>query len=248
MTTQNGDRAVGGATNHLLPLLVDYLDDVAARAADRIGPIDGIAVTLDVDRSPVTAGSSTPLANTVDQLQYTIGLGPCLHALRTGEGQYVPDLGNDHRWGDYGPRAAALGAASCVSEPVLDGECVLGVFKAYSREVDGITPDQRAVIRTVSTEIVGGIGLAQRLTSQAVELDDRAAAMNTRRMIDLALGILSERTNCSVGDAFALLRRYSQQYNVKLNEAARQVVGDRLTDQAQAPFKPASGLSLTRRE
>lgn len=241
MTTQNDDRVDGEATHELLPLLVDYLDDVAVRSADRFGPVAGVAVTLDIDRSPVTAGSSSQLAYEVDRLQYAIGTGPCLHALRTGEGQYVPDLGNDHRWGPYGPEAAALGAASCVSEPITDGQRILAVLKAYSSEVDGITPDQQALIRTVSIEMVGGIGLAQRLSRQALELDDRAAAMNTRRAIDLALGILSERTGSSVSEAFTLLRRYSQQYNVKLNEAARQVVGERLNDPAhvQAPFQRA---------
>ncbi|WP_404819772.1 ANTAR domain-containing protein [Terribacillus saccharophilus] len=47
-----------------------------------------------------------------------------------------------------------------------------------------------------------------------------------------------------MAEAFALLRRYSQQFNVKLNEAARQVVGDRLTDESSsehAPFQRASG-------
>lgn len=242
MATHHAERPVGEATHDLLPLLIDYLDDVAVRTAERVGAVDGVAVTIDVDRSPVTAGSSSPLAFEVDQLQYAIGTGPCLHALRTGVGQYVPDLAADDRWDGYGPQAAALGAASCVSEPVLIGDRVIGVLKAYSRNRDGIDPDQRALIRVVSTELVGGIGLAQRLTSQAVELDDRAAAMNTRRVIDLALGILTERTGCSVAEAFALLRRYSQQYNVKLNEAARQVVGGRLTEQpeVQAPFQRAS--------
>ncbi len=233
------NRADGPATVDLVPLLVDYLDDVAAKTAERIGPVD-VAVTIDVDRSPVTAGSSSSLAQAVDALQYSIGTGPCLHALRTGVGLYVPDLASDDRWGRYGPEAAALGAASCVSAPVVVGERVLAVLKAYSREIDGIDPEQRALISLVSTEIVGGIGLALRLSSQAAELDDRAAAMNTRRVIDLALGILTERTTCSVAEAFALLRRYSQQYNVKLNEAARQVVGERLTDPPApvlAPFQ-----------
>ena len=82
--------------------------------------------------------------------------------------------------------------------------------------------------------------MAAKLAEQAKELDDRAAAMNTRRTIDLALGIMMERTGCGLEQAFALLRRYSQQYNVKLNDAARQVVATQAgpaEDVDHAPFR-----------
>lgn len=237
------------AADEILPLLVGYLDDVAQRTAARTAIDGGVAVTMDPESTPVTAGSSSPLAWQVDQMQYEIGVGPCLHALRTGEGLYVADLGADHRWKDYGPRAAALGAASCVSSPVLVGGRVVAVMKAYSRTIDGISPDQQAVIAEVALEISGGIDLARHLTSQARELDDRTAAMDTRRTIDLALGVLVERTDCTVAEAFSLLRRYSQQFNVKLNEAARQVLADKIgaekvgadSDVASAPFARPAG-------
>ncbi len=232
------------ASYEVVPLLLDYLDDVAIRTAERLGPIGGVAVTMEGETEPMTVGSSQPLAFEVDQLQYSIGKGPCLHALRTGFGLYVSDLAHDDRWDDYGPKAAALGAASCVSLPVLVSGRVAAVLKAYGRYVDGISDQQRDAMASVAAEISGGIALAQRLTLQARELDDRAAAMDTRRVIDLALGILMERTNCDVGAAFALLRRYSQNYNVKLNDAARQVLAampGQSLDLEQAPFnRPAS--------
>jgi GAF domain-containing protein len=163
---------------------------------------------------------------------------PCLHALHTGEGLYVPDLGSDHRWRDYGPRAAELGAASCVSVPVRMGDEVFAVLKAYARAVDGISAEQRALVELVALEVAGGIGLAHHLTAQARELDDREAAMDTRRTIDLALGVLVERTDCSIGEAFTLLRRYSQQYNVKINSAARQVLINKLGEDFDADHAP----------
>ncbi len=229
----------GRASQDALPLLLGYLDDVAVRTAGRMGLNGGVAITMDADVDPVTAGSSSDLAWEVDQLQYEIGLGPCLHALRTGEGLYVVDLGVDDRWRDYGPRAAERGAASCVSTPVLVDDRVAAVLKAYAREIDGISAAQQALLTSVAAEVAGGIGLATHLTAQARELDDRAAAMDTRRSIDLALGVLVERTGGTVDDAFALLRRYSQQYNIKINEAARKIMVDKVGagfDTDHAPF------------
>jgi len=234
-----GRPASNPASHEVVPLLLDYLDDVAVRTAERLGPIGGVAVTMEKESDPLTVGSSGTLPLKVDQLQYAIGKGPCLHALHTGEGLYVPDLARDERWDDYGPKAAALGAASCVSLPVLVAGRVAGVLKAYGREIDGISAEQREVVAEVAVEIAGGIALARRLALQARELDDRAAAMDTRRVIDLALGVLMERTGSDVEAAFALLRRYSQHYNVKLNDAARQVLGampGQSPDLERAPF------------
>jgi GAF domain-containing protein len=221
-----------------VPLLAGYLDDIALRTDERLGSVSGVAVTLGGADTPLTVGSSSQLALDTDLLQYAIGVGPCLHALRSGEGMYVPDLGNDDRWEDYGPRAAALGAASCVSTPVsIDGR-PLAVLKVYSSVVDGITPEQRELVAQVAKEISGGIRLAQHLTRQANELDDRVSAMDTRRVIDLAIGILMERNKATASESFDLVRRYSQHYNLKLRDAARQIVtGVDGASEEGAPFK-----------
>lgn len=234
----------GVAAHDLVPLLLDYLDDVAVRAADRLGSVGGVAVTLGSAGGPLTIGASSALAVDVDLLQYSIGVGPCLQALQSGVGMYVPDLAADHRWADYGPRAAARGAASCISVPVIVHERPAAVFKVYSAEVDGLSTDQRRLADRLAVEIAGGVALAARLAEQAKDLDDRVAAMNTRRAIDLALGMLMERSHCTVEEAFALLRRYSQHFNVKLNDAARQIVESHAGSAAgvdHAPFRSRSG-------
>jgi GAF domain-containing protein len=215
---------VGPASAALVPLLSDYLDDVAIRTAARLEDVAGVAVTLKVADGPLTVGSSNDLAADVDAIQYEVGVGPCLYALREGIGSYVPDLANDHRWRDYGPRAAARGAACCVSVPVLVDADPVAVVKIYADRVDGITEPQRALARSVATDIAGGIGLARRLSVQAHTIDDRESAMDTRRIIDLALGVLMERARCNADQAFTLLRKQSQATNVKLREIAREIV------------------------
>jgi GAF domain-containing protein len=237
----------GPAASAMVPLLSDYLGDVASRTADRMGQVAGVAVTLAVADGALTVGASNDLAADVDSIQYDVGVGPCLYALREGIGTYVPDLGNDRRWEDYGPRAAARGAASCVSCPVLVDGRPAAVVKVYASRIDGLSPSQRDLATAVAGEIAGGIGLARQLSIQAHTLDDRESAMNTRRVIDLALGVLMERTQCKADQAFTLLRKQSQTSNVKLRDVARQVLrtveGAQVTD-GMAPFK-RPGARLT---
>jgi GAF domain-containing protein len=238
---------MGAASSALGPLLSDYLDDVASRTAARLGVVAGVAVTLELADGPLTVGASNDLAADVDSIQYEVGVGPCLYALHEGIGMYVRDLANDHRWGDYGPRAAARGAASCVSVPVLVDDRPAAVLKAYASSIDGLSRSQRDLATSVAADVAGGIGLARQLSIQAQTIDDRESAMDTRRVIDLALGVLMERTQCDANQAFALLRKQSQNSNLKVRDVAGQVLatveGAQVTD-AKSPFRQP-GARLT---
>jgi GAF domain-containing protein len=236
--TTNG--AARSATNDLLAPLTVYLDDVAARAADRLEPTAGVAITLGMTDVPLTIGASTDLARDVDLIQYEIGKGPCLHALHHGVGMYVPDLASDTRWGEYGARAAARGAKSCISVPVFHQDEPAAVFKVYAGVVDGLTEDQQEIAKSCAPEVAGGIGLAVHLARQARTIDDRVAAMSTRRVIDLAVGIVMERLHTDADSAFALLRKLSQTSNVKLRDAAASIVAAlpaATSDSMKAPFR-----------
>ena len=206
----------------MLTLVEGYLEDAARRTHDRLGNVAGVAITTAVaDGDPVTAGASTSLAEEVDRVQYAIGHGPCLDALRGGSETYVPDLAQDPRWPRYGPEAAARGVRSSLSIPVVDGRgIVLGVVKVYSAEVDGLDQHQRRTGRELGLEVAGGVGLANTLVATAHELDDRIDAMDTRRTIDLATGLLMGRLGCSPEEAFGLLRLESQNHNVKVHDVA----------------------------
>ena len=156
-------------------------------------------------------------------MQFRIGFGPCLEALRGRGGLYVPDLFVE-RWGEYGRAAAALGVRCCVSIPVERAGEVLAVAKVYAAAVDGLSAEQRALAAELATEVAGTVGLARSLTAHARELDDRTRAMDTRRVIDLALGVIMERAHCSSDAAFSTLRRQSQHTNTPLADVARLVL------------------------
>jgi hypothetical protein len=173
-------------------------------------------------------------------VQYDIGFGPGLRALRGDGGAYVPDL-TVERWGAYGQAAAGLGVRCCVSIPVERAGDVVAVAKVYAAEVDGLTPAQRQLAVGLAAEVAGSIGLARTLTAQAHELDDRASAMDTRRTIDLAIGVVMERAQCSADVAFATLKQQSQHTNTPVTAVARTVVSAFGDGGAAAPFDRAHG-------
>lgn len=215
---------MGRTADEVIVMVADHLDELARNAHRRLGEVSGVAVTMaHGDGRPTTVGASTGLARKVDQVQFEIGFGPCLRALRGEGGAYVPDLGVE-QWGAYGRAAAALGVRCCMSIPVERAGEVLAVAKVYAAEVDGLSSEQRRRADAYAREVAGSVGLARSLTAQARELDDRTAAMNTRRTIDLAIGVLMERTQSSADVAYDTLRRQSQQTNTPVTGIAQKVV------------------------
>lgn len=235
-----------GAAVQVSAAVTDYLEDLTRRSHLRLGNVAGVAVSMvGAGDEPVTAGASTQLARTVDAVQYAIGTGPCLDALAGSGGAYVADLGADPRWGDYGARASARGVRCCLSVPVRaadtvgvyvdDPERVMAVVKVYGTEIDGLDVEQQRLGRSLATEVVAGIRMAQTLQLTATELDDRARAMNSRRSIDLAVGILMERAGVDADQAFALLKSYSQTRNTRLVDVVADLLEDRYGADATTP-------------
>ncbi|HEY5784278.1 MAG TPA: ANTAR domain-containing protein [Microlunatus sp.] len=233
---------MGRSSDAVIVMVADHLDELARNAHQRLGEVSGVAVTMaSAAGRPTTVGASTELARDVDRVQFEIGFGPCLRALRGDGGAYVPDLGVE-RWGAYGRAAAALGVRCCVSIPVKRAGQVLAVTKVYAAEVDGLSSEQRQLAIAYAREVAGSIGLARSLTAQADELDDRTTAMNTRRTIDLAVGVLMERAQCSAEVAFATLKRQSQRLNTPVTEVAQSVISAfGVPADSVAPFERAPG-------
>lgn len=222
MTTSPPLRRWGVSSPEVLTLVEGYLAEAATRTHERLGDVAGVAITTAVaSGDPMTVGSSTALAAEVDHVQYALGVGPCLYALAEGRETYVPDLARDPRWAPYGVEAAGLGVHTSLSVPVVAGRLgVVGVVKVYATAVDGLDREQRSHGRELALEVAGGLGLASTLVQTSLELDDRIEAMDTRRTIDLATGLLMGRLGIGPEEAFDLLRRESQNHNLKLRDVA----------------------------
>jgi hypothetical protein len=218
-----------------------FLADVAGRLDRAVAPSCGAAVTLQ-DPRPRTGGASTELAARVDAAQYEVGVGPCLTTLASGHEQHIPDLAGDPRWGDYGRRAAELGVHACFSAPVVVDGATIAVLKVYADHTQPFDEPDLTVTRTHAREVAGGLLLAGQLLRESTLTADLRAAMGTRRVIDLALGVLMARAGVGPDEAFALLTRASQDRNVKLNLLAAQLVESvaGATPDARAPFTTRS--------
>jgi GAF domain-containing protein len=188
--------------------LVPGCDHAAISLVLRTGRVRTVATTGDV-----------PAA--VDTIQYETQQGPCLSAIREHETFLIEDLRTADLWPRFSSRAAAeTGVRSVLSMRLFAEDDTLGALNLYSREPAAFGEHARN-IGTVLAAHAAVAMVAARVQERAENLD---VALQTNRIIGVAIGITMARTGLTLQAALTLLTTTSQNRNIKLHDLAETIV------------------------
>ncbi|HWU20848.1 MAG TPA: GAF and ANTAR domain-containing protein [Nocardioides sp.] len=213
--------------------------DTFARLAHQLHDQDGFEETLEllVEASPALVGSdsaavllfrkgrlaergpgSDTAAEKADQLQLEYEAGPAWEAACDRRTVHVPDTQEAETvWGEA---LALLGIRSAISVRMWTANSTLGAISFYAHRPRAFDANSVAV-----AEIIGrhaSIALASARSEESLH-----QAIDGRKLVGQAQGILMERFELDDRQAFDVLRRYSQSTNTKLIEVARLLVSTR---------------------
>jgi GAF domain-containing protein len=156
--------------------------------------------------------------------------GPCLDSYQSGHAVTHHDLASAAtRWPSFAPEAISCGFASVHALPMrLRGE-VIGALNLFHTERNGLDDECLAAARAFAD--IATIAILQfRATIVSHELIDQLnTALNTRVVIEQAKGIIAERQHLDTDRAFAALRQYARNNNLRLSAVAAAVVAGTLT-------------------
>ena len=206
------------------PDLDTALIAVTRVAVGVVGPCDGASLTMRSRGVPSAPIASDDWSASLDRLQFVEQEGPCLDCLREGSAMRSRDLGADHRFPSYGPRAAELGAASALSLPLAADGRTVGALNLYSRTPDAFDAEVLAVGELLAAHAALAISAAQAYYSSRDLADQMRQALDSRAVIEQAKGALAAQQQVSTDEAFRLLVELSQRSNRKLREVAQAVV------------------------
>lgn len=176
------------------------------------------SVTLVKDHySLETAARSDDLVGQADLLQYEMDEGPCLAAAEDGGVWLIPDTATDQRFPHWSPAVAELGLRSVLSVHLFTQRQVLGALNLYYTAPQQFGSEDVEVAKVVAAH--ASVALA-RLRGQM----DLWRAIDSRHLVGQAQGILIERFGLNSEKAFEVLRRYSQQHNLKLRDIAATLI------------------------
>lgn len=225
MIVEDGDLAAslvglsGLLTGHR-PLR-ETLIKIAEFAVQAIAGAEGAGLTMLADDGPQTVVASAEFVHAVDDVQYGLGEGPCLMAVRSGLTQTSGSLGGEARWPRFGPRVGRMGVHSVLSLPLLLPDRVVGALNVYAHAKNAFGPDAVRTGELFARPAAVSVHNAQVLASSmrlATQLQD---ALATRATVDQAIGVLMSRTGASPQEAFDRLRVLSQSQQIKVAEVAR---------------------------
>lgn len=166
--------------------------------------------------------TTDPIVDAADQLQYELHEGPCLETAvdRHLHVQLAAELATDARWPQWGPKTAALGLRAVLAAELRTGGRRLGALNLYGEEPRQFSGDDAATAHLFAAH-------ATLALTAASTVEGLQTALDSRTEIGQAQGILMERFDLDADRAFQVLRRYSQNTNMKLNEVARTLIETR---------------------
>lgn len=201
-----------------------FLDELAALTVAVLPGELSCGITVSRDHGAMTVANSDLRAGQVDEIQYGFHEGPCLTALSTGEVVLIEDLAQDHRWDAYRLPALGHGVRSSLSLPLSAGDRVIGALNIYATRPRAFGPAEQRTAARFAGEASRALALAVRMAERAEMSTHLQNALASRAVIDQALGIVMAQNHCTADAAFDMLRRISQNRNVKLHHIAGEII------------------------
>jgi GAF domain-containing protein len=173
---------------------------------------------------------SDAVTEAVEDVQYTLGEGPCMDSYTTRAPVLVPDLDGREmvRWAEFRQGAVRAGVRAAFAFPLLVETVCIGALDLYHDQPGSLSTEQFAdavAVAHVATRTVLGWQAAAVQGSLAPQLEPMPAH---RVSFHQATGMVSVQAAVSVGDAQLLLRAYAFAENVPISDVARDVTCGRL--------------------
>jgi hypothetical protein len=168
-----------------------------------------------------TVAASDEVARTIDGYERELGEGPCVDAIADATAFHDTDLSDGSPWPRLTERVLALTPVRGMAGFRLRvSDDVTGALNLFSNTAGALTETsvhQGMVLASFAA--VALMGSEQRETAESLR-----AGLQSNREIGKALGLMMAFHKITDEQAFLMLRRTSQDLNIKLSEVARRVV------------------------
>jgi hypothetical protein len=196
--------------------------------------VDGAGVSVMV--SPTvreTMHSTDVVAGNLEELQLTLGQGPCVDTFTHGGPVLAVDLNTPEflaRWPAFTPAALGSGARAVFAFPLQVGAIRLGALDLYRNRPGGLSPHELAdaltFAETVGMLLLDGAAGMQPDTAELTWQRDDPTAHEAQ--VHQATGMIIAQLGVPAETAFARLRAYAYAHDRALGDVARDVVQRRL--------------------
>jgi hypothetical protein len=205
----------------------EELPDSLVRLCARTLPVSGVGVALMTDDGPAgTVAASDGGARQLEELQFTLGQGPCVDASRTGRPVLAPDLAttSPRSWPRFSAGADAAGLRAVFAFPLQVGAIRLGVLDLYRNTAGELSAEDLAAALSFADAATQLLLDLQAQDTQGVPPPHALAVLDDRAEVHQATGVVSVRARVSVARALALLRARAYAEGRPIGDLARDIL------------------------
>jgi hypothetical protein len=211
-------------------------------------PLDRAALTLMTrpdQQQPLWV--SDEVAGELDELQFSLGEGPCVQAFADRRPVLVADLKEqgDCPWPVFAAAALRTPVRALFVLPVQAGAITVGILDLYRDTPGMLDADQLAgALRAADAAMWSLLGLLDGMTGDGKPADGKPAdgadgrpptSELHRIEVYQATGMILQQTQVSPNVALSMLRAYAFAHNQTILEVAREVVVRRLRFDKETP-------------
>jgi transcriptional regulator with GAF, ATPase, and Fis domain len=176
------------------------------------------------DNRYVTIGASDRIAQRIDDMERIAGDGPCVDAIEEETPQIETDLTTPSQWHQLAARLVAeTPVRGAMGFRILVDQRKTGALNLFSDKA-GVFDTQSAGQAIVLASFAS---VAINAVAQGEDVATLRRGLMSNREIGKAVGMLMMLHGVSEHEAFDVLRRYSQDLNIKLADVARTVIESR---------------------
>ena len=210
----------------------DHLVESCRRATEVTGA--GLAL---VDRTGVSGVlAATPgVGRTLEDLQFSLGEGPCTEASGSGRPVLCPDVGADGggRWPAFAVAAQEAGVSAAFAFPLQVGAIAIGVLDLYRTDTGPLWGAQLTEAVAFADAAVAVVLHLQDRTGTAADVHGVRGAgladlVDRRAVVHQATGMVSVQLRTDLAGALRRLRAHAWAQDRALNGVAADVVARRL--------------------
>jgi hypothetical protein len=203
------------------------------RVAARALPASATGLSMfSVSGDPTVVAASSTSARRIEQLQFTLGEGPCQDVYELGRPVLTPDVAAaTSRWPGYAPAALQHGVRAVFALPLQVGASRLGALDVYRDETGPLS----------GSELTQAIAFAEAAMTTLLDAQDGAtrrrgsdlgealgAAVAGPLVVYQAQGMVHIQLGIPLAEALTRLRAYAYSNDRDLSDVAADVVARRL--------------------
>lgn len=219
--------------------VVDLLTTLVTRSVEILGIAEAGILLADSDGNLRVLAASSEEVGLLELFQLQNDGGPCHDCYVTGQSVVVTDLRVDDRWPLFAAECITAGYPSVCALPLRHRQSVFGSLNLFMAEATLLGAADVVVAQAFAD--VASIAIVQDAAkSEATERENQLQhALDSRVAIEQAKGMIAERANVDMDEAFSRLRSFARATNRGLTEVASSLVaGSRDFDAVIASRQP----------